>query len=121
MEQDVQSRIPGHSTPGNSSEGLSVSAVMVALAGTRPLSFACDLHVPPEMGISVPSGDGGCPDTLKSAASRDTATGKGWRHAALWFPKMRDTEIHGSPKSGVLGAMAPRNLGTRGSTAPAQT
>lgn len=121
MEPDMQSRksrIPGHGNPGNGSEGLSVSAVMVPLARTRPLSFAYDLHVPPEMGISVPSGDGGCPDALKSAASRDIETGKGWRHAALWFPRIWDTETRGSPKSGVLGAMAPRNLGTRGSTVP---
>lgn len=84
----------------------------------RPVSFACDLHAPPEMAISVPSGDRGCPNTFKSAASRDTDTGKGWRHAALWFPKIWDTETHGSPRSGILGTTAPRNLGTRGSTAP---
>lgn len=63
------------------------------------------------MGISVPSEGGGCPDTLKSAASRDTETAKGWRHGTLWFPKIWDTRdswisqiwdtgCHGFPKSG---------------------
>lgn len=65
-----------------------------------------------------PSGDGACPDALISAASRDTETGKGWRHVALCFLKIWVTESQGSPKSGILGAMVPRNLGTRGSTAP---
>lgn len=65
-----------------------------------------------------PSGDGACPDTLISAASRDIETGNGWKHVALWFLKIWGTETHGSPKSGILGAMVPRNLGTRGTTAP---
>lgn len=98
-----------------------MSAVMVPFAGTRSLSFACDLHVPPELGISVPSGDRGCPDTLKSAASRDTEAGKGWRHTALWFPKICDiseTQRLTDFPNGIPGATAPRNLGTRGSTAP---
>lgn len=104
MEQVMQSRIPGHSAPGNGSEGLPVSLVMVPLAGTRPRSFACDLHaicMCPQKWVFLSPPRAGDVPTPSNQLPRGTQRQE----------KGGDTGPYGSPKSGTQRLMDLPNLG----------